>query len=513
MQQQSWLHSRQTLTSHLRRQVEGFLGSSSEIYTYQREFLQKLRSGWKISNKAKLVEQVGQAHTLLLADFHGFSQSQRTHLRVLRSLPDDRPMILLCEFFDEEKQDFLDLYLKNKISEKTFLKNIDWDGYWPFPWSHYQPLIHWAKKTGVEVLGWSRFGRESHLDTRDRIMARKVDQMVKDNPGALIVGVVGELHLTPNRMPKYLNEDSILIFQDLENVYFDLAARGLETKVDIVQRHQGRQFCILSAPPWVKWQSYLMLLSSSEDEILGEEMDPTDHVHATLRILERDLGLEVSRNYLQVFSARTLPNRILRHQWAKKKLISDQSFYVPEEKLAYLSRFSVNHVAYAAGLFLHCELAGIERSLVKREDFLRIIWHEGLAFFASKLINHKRAAQTLAELRAQASGVQSSHFAKKVLQLALQQRMMEIAKAQGLARRIQPAKESLEVRLEAARVVGFMLGERLFHAFRRGRIKRKTLIEYFTRDLFASDFDRFYYEIIRTLEPSARWARDRSERL
>jgi hypothetical protein len=512
-QQQSWVKSRRSLTDHLRSQVELYVGTQErEIIAYERRYSAQVKSGWRATTKPNLVQAVQNARLVLLADFHGYAQSQRTHRRVLREISAKRSIILFMECFDQTHQKHIDSYLAGALSEKVFLKRVEWQKNWPFPWAHYRPVLQWAARSGARVMGWSRFAKKQTLRARDEAMARQANDVLDKNPDALVVGIVGELHLTPGHLPSRLKCHPVLVFQDLEHVYFNLVRRDAETHVDVVKR-SSKEFCILTAPPWVKWQSYLLWLEASDDRDLGQEHEPTDHVLRLLHVLERDFSVQVKHHRLQVFSVETLPNKYLRHPLIKRWLQTDQSFFLPKEEFAYLSRVSVNHAAYLAGLYLHTELSGLNSNLHRPTDLLRRIWQEGLAFFACKLINHKRMANTLDEIRKNASSGESGHASQKILRLALQQRMNEISLSRGLGRKKVDHQSSLEVRLKAAQLVGFMLGERLYLAFRRKKLPKKRFLEFLRKDVFASDFERFYYEVIRLLEPLDRWARDRSERL
>lgn len=53
---------------------------------------------------------------------------------------------------------------------------------------------------------------------------------------------------------------------------------------------------------------------------------------------------------------------------------------------------------------------------------------------------------------------------------------------------------------EAARILGNMMGERLFQAFKKGRLSRVVMVEFFSQDVFAEDFEEFYFKAVNRLE-------------
>ena len=512
-QQQTWLSARRKLTEHLRNQVELYLNPQEPgLHEYRIPYQTKLQSGWRPCKKPNLLKAIDETSILLLGDFHGYQGSQKSHLRILRSLKGTRPITIFMECFDESSEIYLEQFLSGEIAEKDFLKAIQWERNWPFPWSHYRPIVQWAQKGRHRIRPWSQWRQKRSLIQRDRWMAATVQTHRLQFPDELVVGIVGELHLTPEYLPKRLKQTAVLVYQDIETTYFSLVKKHQETSVDILRR-SSRQFCVITAPPWVKWQSYLMWLEASSDQSLGFEAEPTDHVLKFLRILASDFNVEVSASDLQVYSPGTLPNKYLRNFQIRRWMQSDQSFFLPESNFAYLSRISVNHASFVAGLYLQAKISGLNRNLYRPQDFLRRIWVEALGFFACKMINHKRSADTLEEIRKEASAPNQAKHAQRVLKLALRQRLNEIARSRGLGGRSVTERVGLEGRLRAARLVGFMLGERMYLAFRRRRLNLATILQYFSQDVLHSDFEQFYYEVIRELEPLDRWARDRSERL
>ena len=141
---------RQIKRSVQRLQGEVPLDLEKYYQTYKREF----RSFQKISTKKELIKKARQSDIIFGADFHPFAQSQRTHLRILRELvKGSRPLILALETVDSRFQEIVTAYLNNEFDDATFLKKINYDRSWGFPWENYKVLFEFAKASKFEYMG------------------------------------------------------------------------------------------------------------------------------------------------------------------------------------------------------------------------------------------------------------------------------------------------------------------------------------------------------------------------
>jgi hypothetical protein len=290
-----------------------------------------------------------------------------------------------------------------------------------------------------------------------------------------------------------------------------LAAKKREFAVDVLQAPRSR-FCLMVSPPWMKWQSYLMYLEHAYDRDLQEDLaiDYTDHVVSLVELLESDLNLRIDKSHAQVYcpSSQTslarlklsLPKRFARAM--VYQLAHDMSFYLPERNWLYLSRPTINHASALAGQFLHGHLSRRRRCLWDLPgDFLPLIWVEAVGFFFSKWINPKRKADTLESVRLQLQASHPKDRGRQALLLALDQRLTEVVFVQtGRLRRAHFQPRHREAYLESARVIGGMLGERLFQRVRSRTISLPQLMSYLRIELEGRNFAKFYWQVIRELE-------------
>jgi hypothetical protein len=130
-----------------------------------------------------------------------------------------------------------------------------------------------------------------------------------------------------------------------------------------------------------------------------------------------------------------------------------------------------------------------------------LIWVEAVGFFFSKWINPKRKAETLESIRLQLAGRSPKDRGRKALLLALDHRLSEVVWVQtGRLRKTHFQPRQLEAFVEAARIVGSMLGERLFQKVRSGTIRLPQLMSYLKIKVEDKSFSKFYWQLIRELE-------------
>jgi hypothetical protein len=516
-----WLKIRHDLYLQIRQRVESTLGQGSlSFLQYQKEYENSFRAAWKLSSKELLLRQIEKAKIVLLADFHALQQSQKAHLRILQALPSKQQGILAVEFFEIRHQKWVDLFLRGELPEKEFLRKVSWNESWGFPWEHYRPMVRWAQKRKWKVIALNDQSQDrsaKSLKQRDQKAALVIREVVRKEPGTQVFVVFGDLHLAESHLPSAIQKctgvekcEMLTIFQNSEKIYFQLLKKNLEMVVDVVQLKKN-QFCLMNVPPWVKWQNYLLFLEQNFDSELGDEgLDLTDEVVRYLDLLAKDLGFDVSKDHFSIFTAESeafgseiqklLEPSELRYFQAL--IENNVSFYLPQANIAYLAQNSVNHAAVIAMAVLHAEISKTARYPSRLpQDFLSLIWLEAVLYFGSKIINPKRKTDTLLDMKSSLNTKLVLGVERETLQLALQQKMKEILfLSQG-----RRSKESLRPRKkasyrEAARLLGGMLGEKLYYAYRKHLISKMTLQNLLRKRLDVESFKNVYFEILEMVE-------------
>lgn len=517
----SWLKTRRQLLTQIKRQVRHRLGPEPlELQDYVHRYNREFRQSWRAARDTELKRAIRRAEVVLGADFHAFSQSQRIHLRLMRDLIGVREMVLVLEAVPARFQSAINRFLAGNLSESGFLKAVAWEKNWGFPWENYRPLFDFARENGVPVFGLDQggVGRNS-LARRDRLSAKQVIGLVEKFPKALVYVIVGDLHLANAHLPYEMKAIKpqlkvVKVLQNSEHLYFRLAKRGQEHRIETMTSGRDR-FCVLSSPPWVKWQSYLIFLEQKYDH--DQENDPPDLTEEVTRIgrfLAGEIQVKVDFSRLHVSSLQepdlwqkyrsrlTPKDRSLFDTWVAR----ERSFLLPQSQQILLARHSLNHLTSLAGQFIHATLSRRKKlAWGFPQDLVAQIWIESIGYFFSKLVNHRRKTESFEQLKAGFRTLDSKAIeAREVLRLVLAQKLTEHSQS-GLPPRTRVRERASY--LEAARLVGGQLGEELYEAYRSGKITPAQLRQWLKFNPVQSDFRIHYLKIVRTLRRGQRGLR------
>jgi hypothetical protein len=528
-----WLSARQTMLKGLKRQVARRLGPEpSEIRRFRQRLDRELNKPFKISSKRELLKELLHADIICGGDFHAYGQAQRTHLKIIKDRVAKRPLVIALEAFSPEGQEHLDNYVAGRLDEKSLLKKTKWESNWGFPWENYRSLVEYARENKIPILAIGTSTVSANLKIREEAAARVLANYfsrknLKVKPQ--IYCIFGELHLSQESLPKAIVEKTedlkiLTIHLNPEPLYFSLAKKGLENKVDVV-RYKKNVFAVTASPPWVQWQSYLMYLENNLDQSLdeGETPDLSGHLSSLVKLASLDLKVSFDVSDLSVYTsnddafvihlARQLKKKELKS--AKAFLERERSFYLPKGKIFFLARTTINHAAEIAGQYIHAELSGMSRVMWRMpDDFLQRIWVDTIGFFVSKLINHKRHSETLQDLELRLSALSSQDQGREALSLALEQRFNELLFFHSGRRRVRKLKRGHTTsQLEAAKILGGMMGERLYLAVREGKLKLPEVVEMMRKNPEDADFAQFYEQVVMRLGPRTGATRTRKERL
>lgn len=519
-----WVVARQKLLRRVKLQVTSHSGENSTALRQIKERYEKEFEGsWKISNPDRLLSAVENAELVLGGDFHAFNQSQRTHLRILRSLPRSRPVVLALECVCAEDQKGVEQFLRGKLTEAQFLQKISWSQKWGFPWVNYRPLFELARKRGYKILALNKLARVKttrSTEEREKFAAKLLAQARKKHPDHLFYVVYGDFHLASPQLPRKLSNKfrTVIIHQDSSKLYFKLARKKLENEVRVLEKG-SQHYCVLTSPPWVKWQSYYFYLEGQGDSPLDTQLiDWTEPVRGLLKLVIEDLELPMKADDFSVYlfddhsTPGLLKKRLFKKHLSVAKSLIDQSrgFFVPDGGLFFLSTPTVNHAAQLFADYLQSRLTGRRRLLWDMpDDLTSLIWTESLGFFVSKLINHRRKPEPIQSLL-----TEHSPEAKEALFLILEQNVDFLRWVEGAPRRpkrFRPRRKASYY--TAARLLGGLLGERMYALFRSGKINSKHVLDWLAKDVTDDDFEKFFEGIVKKLNFVPKWAKDQDTRL
>jgi len=370
------LKMQRIILRQLKRSVHRLQGESPpEIERYYQAYKREFKNYQKISNKTELLKSARHADIIFGADFHPFAQSQRTHLRILRELvKDKKPVVLALEAIDSKFQNTVEAYLDGEIDDKNFLKKINYSQRWGFPWENYKVLFDFAKTYDLPVYGINQSGldkQKTDLALRDSHSATRIVELRRRFPQSLIYVVYGDLHLASSHLPrltkKYLGKSDqtrfLTVFQDSETLYWRLAKRNLEERVDVLKLRTDA-YCVVNSPPWIKWQAYLDFLEQTIDNESEDTSDYEQNLHDFIRVIQKLWKVDRHFSDFHAFTkgdvqfAQHISKNLTKKDLDRVMTLirQEKSFFIPSPPTFYLHSLDVNHLVTLAGQFIHSKM-------------------------------------------------------------------------------------------------------------------------------------------------------------
>jgi uncharacterized iron-regulated protein len=513
-----WVRIRKDLYQRVRSQVYNYLGEEEvSLRKYRKVYEDDFKARFEASSRDQLLKEIKRKKVVLMGDFHALRQSHKSHLRILKSIGNPSSLVVAVECIFNENQDVLNQFLKGNLSEKDFLKKVEWKKNWGFPWDWYKPLFRWAIKNKVQVIGLNSkiFSKKDNLVKRDEFAAKILEVLENNKRYSQVFVIYGDMHLAKKHIPYQLSKRGILknkqlvIFQNPDEIYFKLLSNEKDLSVDIV-RLDNNTFCLSNVPPWVKWQNYLLYLEKNHDSNFKDDVDPTDYVGSYFDIISDELGIQGNRN---AFSIETASNSSLWSRLSVKlgksnlSLIESfikqgRSIYIPSLQMGFLAQMSVNHAAGLAMNILYQQFSSSKQLvLLESADFYKLIWLETINYFGSKMINPKRKSDTLLDLKLAMSARAPHDSGKSAMQLALRQKLSELMLMSGSkSKQAKYVPQKKTDYIEAARLLGGMLGEKLYYAYRNHILSTSNLKTLLSKKIEMYKSSSIYMELVELIE-------------
>jgi uncharacterized iron-regulated protein len=112
-----------------------------------------LKEGKSISFE-QLIDKLQSEELIFVGEVHDNPEHHLIQVQILQALMARYgPVTVAMEFFDESRQPVLDRYLEEEVSETVFLKDVEWDKGWSYPYHFYRPIIFLSKEKGRALLG------------------------------------------------------------------------------------------------------------------------------------------------------------------------------------------------------------------------------------------------------------------------------------------------------------------------------------------------------------------------
>lgn len=398
---------------------------------YIRDFHDEFSRLEGLSSFDDLVVACYKADLVYIGDYHALPASQEFAARLLKEIAERSREVVLCvEMVHARSQRILDRFMAGEIGEAEFLRGIRYDLDWGYDWNSFRRLFEVAREHRLAVFGIDCEPRSGlrYIRKRDAHAAARVADIVQARPGAKIVCVIGESHLARNHLPRKVTADlkakgferrGVIVLQNLEEIYWQLAERGLE-QVDVVTLGPDR-FCHFNTGPLAKYEAYRRTIEvwkgDAEDQ---EDVDLTSTLYSMIDTILKFLRIDkyghcVRRRgrcreflvdaYPDVYSG--LDEGELKHLLRGHKFTQEEvdelaghlaemgSCYIPRINAILIGQMNVVHAGEEAAHFVNLALKGeiddeAPREMPQHDLFYNGVLEEALGFFGSKLLDPSR---------------------------------------------------------------------------------------------------------------------------
>ena len=457
-----------------------------------------------------------------MGDYHTLRESQKTPLRLASHLlTENRKLIFCTEAFHIDDQPHLEEWFTKKVDDNELLKKTDWNSKWGFPWRNFGMQMQYFRDRDIPIVALNSHEKivGKSFAARDRIAAMRIVEVLREHPEATLIVSFGDLHMAPEHLPREVElvlkslgrepATSTILYQNVDQIYWQLAESGLEQTVSTVRLDDGN-FCFLGTTPLVKIQSALNWYSNESEleESIGLESPPTisssvmnDQIWLIIETICE--FLEVSPDQFQDFSVYTSRNLdLLDHLSGERKLTPEEievvqqqyereeSCYLPRQRIIFLGNLSMRHAAEEASHHINFVMCGDSLKDSSPNDlFYEITIRECLGFLGTKVMDHNRKPLGSSEIRRVLEDLDSGlthpfHAETRESLLATQRFLDQGNSSESTA--FLPKGASEEVVSGTGHLIGYLLGNWIYEALMSGKLSRGEVRELFSESLAAS---------------------------
>ena len=426
------LKLRKSIFNNLKAKAYSYEETSEELALYLADQVEASKRRFQLSSFEELSHTVLGSRVIYLGDFHTFDQNVRNVLRIVKHIISKQSQCVLgLEMVSSKHQLYIDTYIDGHLTDLEFLECINYSHSWRFPWTHYKLIFELAKKHKLKVLGLNTAGS---LQTRDEYAAKLISKCLNSNSETKMLVLYGELHITYNKIPSILKSKIpdvkfTVIHQNLDEVYWKLIRESQEQGI---VKFTQEEYCIISAPPWIKYESMIYWYENVSDD---PDFDIHEYIIETgAKIFTEDtsenflgISLEMIRHLqlgkieeeienfnlydhsnLEYIEQVLVDNVSLTLNRFYQKLITNNiSFRLPTSSTFYCSSYSMNRIAYLAGIhILHIYLEknsifskDVLNSKSNNKKFMLFVYESLFGYLFSKIINPHRKCEMYLDIQ------------------------------------------------------------------------------------------------------------------
>lgn len=533
------------LVEELKETIYEHVGRNDPVLDrYYRDYQQEFKRGFeRPASRGEIVLSLARSHVAFFGDYHTLRSSQTAVLELLDEARANhgKRSVLAVEMLRAADNHVAAAFIAGRFDGPEFRKRVRWTRSWNFPWASWGRFFEFARKHDAPLFGVNidADARADGLQWRDDFAADLVAALTQLHPDKLIAVVYGDLHMARGHLPAAVHKRlerfgvhrrMLRLYQNSETVHWSLVEKRLESVVDYVKLGQD-VYCLMNATPLVKFQSFLNWQHRAGELVI--EGPAADAEYAD------EMALEQVRGFIRsicAFLDITLPDPDNFELYTASDLdffsdLAARNLYKPEElealkeyvamadsafferaRIIYIGNFSVADAAEAGARFILAELrpkaANPAAPVDARDEFYGRCMVEALAFFCSKVIDHRRIARDGAawrELR--------KRFGKRKRLGAVQKRDLatatEYLRHKGYEARVLKSGDygrppaglyglPRMLHVSLTRALGRSLGAMLYDAVTAERIGRPLVVEAMKDDVRKPDQCRSrYFQVLR----------------
>ncbi len=111
------------------------------------------RTGQVISPEV-LLERLDEARVVYIGETHTRPEDHQIQEWILKGLFDRHPSLAVAlEMFPREVQPLLDRFSRGEETEEDFLRKVDWEEIWGYPFRLYRPMVLFAREKRLPLIG------------------------------------------------------------------------------------------------------------------------------------------------------------------------------------------------------------------------------------------------------------------------------------------------------------------------------------------------------------------------
>lgn len=122
----------------------------------------------KVISFARLMNVLSGVSIVYVGETHTSAQDHRIQQRIAKALYARNPQLILAmEMFPRDTQPVLDRYSSGQLPEQQFLKAVDWQQVWGYPFELYRGILTWARQKHLKIVGLNIPPQIAHKISQD----------------------------------------------------------------------------------------------------------------------------------------------------------------------------------------------------------------------------------------------------------------------------------------------------------------------------------------------------------